>query len=360
MTEIGDTGTIMRTLTKIFRLFLGSFILFGSIFVSTRLTQADFFSSISSIFVGDEVYALQANVSPASISPNNTSDGVDSNTDNISDDAKAFSPNVGPAGVSGEQNPAVDASCGEPNVYVVASGDTIAKVAQLLDVSENTVLAANGMKKVLTKDDVLFIPSVSGVEHTVTKGQTLQKIASIYKVDVNDIIFCNGITSDTPLAIDDQITIPGGQIEQNSNPAKTAPTTKNTKKAKQYNYPAENIAGFINPVPGYRLSQGLHDGNAVDLAVPKGTPIHAAAAGRVIFARMGYNGGFGGLVIISHSNGTQTLYAHQSKIATSAGEQVAQDEVIGYVGSTGHSTGPHLHFEVHGAQNPGANDSWKY
>ena len=70
--------------------------------------------------------------------------------------------------------------------------------------------------------------------------------------------------------------------------------------------------------------------------------------------------GFGNVVIIDHPNGTQTLYAHQSKLATVAGAEVFQGEVIGYVGTTGHSTGPHLHFEVHGAQNPGVDGSWKY
>jgi murein DD-endopeptidase MepM/ murein hydrolase activator NlpD len=123
----------------------------------------------------------------------------------------------------------------------------------------------------------------------------------------------------------------------------------------------QNLAGyFIDPVPGYRLSQGIHDNNAVDLAIGKGTPIHAAAAGTVLLARNGYNGGFGNVVIIDHPNGTETVYAHQSKLATKTGAEVYQGQVIGYVGSTGHSTGPHLHFEVHGAQNPGADGSWKY
>ena len=103
----------------------------------------------------------------------------------------------------------------------------------------------------------------------------------------------------------------------------------------------------------------------MDLAIAPGTPIHAAAEGTIVLARYGYNGGFGNVVIINHPNGTQTLYAHQSRLLykqgdadTETGTTVSQGEIIGYVGSTGHSTGPHLHFEVHGAQNPGANDSW--
>jgi murein DD-endopeptidase MepM/ murein hydrolase activator NlpD len=122
-----------------------------------------------------------------------------------------------------------------------------------------------------------------------------------------------------------------------------------------------NLAGYyIDPVPGYRLSQGIHDHNAVDLAIAAGTPIHAAADGTVTLARMGWNGAFGNLVIISHPNGTETLYAHQSSILAYTGEQVTQGQVIGYVGCTGHCTGPHLHFEVHGARNPGVDASWKY
>ncbi len=85
---------------------------------------------------------------------------------------------------------------------------------------------------------------------------------------------------------------------------------------------------------------------------PSGTPIKAAASGRVIFAKVGWNGAYGNLTIIQHDNGTQTYYAHQSKLAVSAGDYVNQGEVIGYVGSTGRSTGPHLHFEVRGAPNP--------
>ena len=75
-----------------------------------------------------------------------------------------------------------------------------------------------------------------------------------------------------------------------------------------------------------------------------GTPIRAAASGRVISA--GYNGGYGNLVVLDNGGGIATAYAHQSRLAVSAGQSVSQGQVIGYVGSTGFSTGPHLHFEV--------------
>ena len=111
------------------------------------------------------------------------------------------------------------------------------------------------------------------------------------------------------------------------------------------------------PVAGGIITQGLHGWNAVDIGAPKGTPIYAAAAGTVIVAKSNgaWNGGYGNYVVISHPNGTETLYAHMSKVETSAGASVGQGETIGLVGMTGMATGNHLHFEVRGAANPFAN-----
>ena len=86
----------------------------------------------------------------------------------------------------------------------------------------------------------------------------------------------------------------------------------------------------------------LHPG--IDIGAGMGASIHAAAPGRVIVA--GYSGGYGNLIVIDHGNGLATAYAHQSRLGVSVGQEVSQGQVIGYVGSTGFSTGPHLHFEV--------------
>ena len=111
---------------------------------------------------------------------------------------------------------------------------------------------------------------------------------------------------------------------------------------------AASAAGLIWPVDapitsgfGWRWGR-MHEG--LDLGASYGTPIHAAAAGTVIHA--GWLGGYGNLVVIDHGGSISTAYGHQSQIAVSYGQQVSQGQVIGYVGSTGHSTGPHLHFEV--------------
>jgi murein DD-endopeptidase MepM/ murein hydrolase activator NlpD len=111
---------------------------------------------------------------------------------------------------------------------------------------------------------------------------------------------------------------------------------------------APSAAGFIWPLngpltSGYGMRWGrLHEG--IDIAAPTGTPIWAAAAGTVIYA--GWLGGYGNLVVVDHGNGLATAYAHASVNLGSVGQSVAQGETVSLVGSTGHSTGPHLHFEV--------------
>lgn len=138
------------------------------------------------------------------------------------------------------------------------------------------------------------------------------------------------------------------------------PTPKPVAKTKPSTAKAATIvktasAGyFSNPCPACHLSQGIHGHNGVDLAGPLGTPIYAAASGTVTLIKGGdaWNGGYGNYVVVTHPNGTSTLYAHMSRIAASSGASVAKGQILGYVGSTGESTGNHLHFEVHGAVNP--------
>ena len=109
-----------------------------------------------------------------------------------------------------------------------------------------------------------------------------------------------------------------------------------------------SAAGLVWPVNG-PLTSGfgfrwgrMHEG--IDIGVGTGTPIAAAAAGTVVVA--GWSGGYGNLVVVDHGGGISTAYGHQSRIVVTVGQQVAQGSIVGYVGSTGHSTGPHLHLEV--------------
>lgn len=115
--------------------------------------------------------------------------------------------------------------------------------------------------------------------------------------------------------------------------------------------PSPSAAGFIWPVEGtltsgfgYRWGR-MHEG--IDISVPEGTPIRAAADGTVILMQSEYeSGGYGNYTCVDHGGGLSTCYAHQSSFSTSVGAGVSQGDVIGLSGNTGHSTGPHLHFEV--------------
>ena len=111
---------------------------------------------------------------------------------------------------------------------------------------------------------------------------------------------------------------------------------------------AASAAGFVWPVHGVLTSPfgwrwgRMHEG--IDLAVPSGTPVVAAAAGTVIVA--GWLGGYGNLVVVDHGNGISTAYGHNTSVAVGVGQSVAQGQLVAYSGNTGHSTGPHVHFEV--------------
>lgn len=298
---------------------------------------------------------LQANVSSSTILDDK--DSKDSKIDDSKDvnivEDNALLPAVSPWGaLTGKDG---DYTSEDINLYVVRKGDTAPSVAKLFGVTTNTILWANGLKPgdKLKEGDTIIVLPISGVKHVVTKGQTLKSIAKFYKVDVNDIIDFNNLDESEKLAIGDELIVPGAEIEvETIAPKKPTP-----------NYYADNSKSsggyFIRPLKCGIQTQGKHDKYAVDLACGKiGTPIYAAASGKVIFANYGWNGAYGNLIIITHPNGTQTFYAHQSKFAVSQGDNVTQGQIIGYVGNTGRSTGPHLHFEVRGAKNPGFDNSW--
>ena len=109
--------------------------------------------------------------------------------------------------------------------------------------------------------------------------------------------------------------------------------------------PAPTPSGLIWPIHGSVAQEFGHNGHpGIDIDAPYGTPVHAAGNGVVIWA--GWQGGYGNFVLIDHGNGLITAYGHQSRIAVTRGQTVTQGDLIGYEGSTGYSTGPHVHFEV--------------
>ncbi|MEQ1678010.1 MAG: M23 family metallopeptidase [Chitinophagaceae bacterium] len=385
----------MRNLTKICSFFIVFSLLSGTFFVPGTANAG----LISSIFgteasASDEISTdnsqnmplLQANVSSAPIlkdkkatktskDTKNTEiafNDLDNDTNVIILSENALVPSASPVS-SIEGVPDIDSSDEQVSVYVVRKGDTIGQIAEMFDVSVNTILLANDLKKgqKLSTGDVLFILPISGREHSVVKGQTLKSIAKLYKTDAEDIALYNGLAMDSKLSVGDKLMIPGGDLMVDEGGDKPAPNL-NTSVAKDQNYyklnPIQNLIGyFLNPVPTGRKTQGLHGPGhrGIDIGAPTGTPIYASADGKVLAVKTGCKvgqvrcgGGYGNMAIVEHPNGTRTLYAHMSKLATKSGAIVSQAEIIGYVGNTGRSTGPHIHFEVFNAKNPGSDWSW--
>lgn len=237
------------------------------------------------------------------------------------------------------------------SVYVVRPGDSLSDISKMFGVSVNTIVWANslGSSRSVRPGDTLIILPVSGVEHKVAKGDTLKSLAKKYSANADEIAEFNDLDPKAALAIGSTLIVPGGEI--------AAPTP--ASKARNIKEPylggsGPALAGFFaHPLPGAALTQALHGWNGVDFGAPRGTSIRAAADGTVIIVRnSGWNGGYGNYVVISHTNGTQTLYSHMTRAVVATGQGVGAGQLIGYVGNTGLSTGSHLHFEVRGAANP--------
>jgi LysM repeat protein len=240
-------------------------------------------------------------------------------------------------------------SLGEIRVYTVRPGDSLSQVAQMFGVTANTIMWANDLTKAtaIKPGDTLVILPIAGVRHIVKSGDTINSLAKKYEGDAAEIISYNQLDAALGLTVGDTVIIPGGAMH--AAPVKVA----SAGPVKVSGAGSAFTAGFVHPAPGTIKTQGIHGYNAVDLAGSAGTAIRAAAAGEVIVSKSsGWNGGYGQYIVVRHSNGTQTLYAHLSRNNVGVGAYVAQGEVIGGMGNTGRSTGNHLHFEVRGGKNP--------
>jgi len=234
----------------------------------------------------------------------------------------------------------------KPRIYTIQEGDTIAGIAAQFNVSTNTILWTNGLssKATINVGDHLTILPTTGVLHTVASGDTLLAIAKKYDVEATDVANYNNLSDTSKLSIGQKLIIPDGYITPS-----TAPriTTSSTRLADGPVPPSSQntSAGFIWPTTTRHISQYFRWGHTgIDIDNRSYPPIYAAAAGTVEFA--GYLGGYGNLIIVNHGSGLATYYAHNSAHYVSKGTSVTQGQTIAKVGSTGRSTGPHLHFEV--------------
>lgn len=247
---------------------------------------------------------------------------------------------------------------GSISEYEVVSGDTVEQIAEKFNLTPETILWANDLKKtsLIHVGQKLVILPVSGISYTIKSGDTLSEISEKFHVAQSELTEFNNI-EDGKLLIGEVIIIPGGKIlptdvKNNS----SSNNSKNSDKVVKNDSKQQNTSKgyFSRPVIGGVRTQGIHGHNGVDIASSYGTPILSAADGRVSLVRGGdgWNGGYGNYVVVTHGNGTQTLYAHMSSIAVSQGQKVTKGQRVGAMGSTGQSTGVHLHFEVRGAKNP--------
>ena len=234
--------------------------------------------------------------------------------------------------------------------YAVQSGDTISSIANSFNLNVNTILWENnlGSNSLIKPGIKLTILPSDGIRHTVVKNETIGKIASKYGVTEEVIIDNNDIYENEALTIGQKLFIPGGKKinERNTVVNRTysgTTITKNTNNANQK--PAYTGGKLLWPTVGSRITQYYswsHKG--LDIANKTGTPLYAAEDGTV--ERAGWSTGYGYNVIINHGGGLKTLYGHASKLHVKAGDKVSRGDIIADMGSTGWSTGPHIHFEV--------------
>jgi murein DD-endopeptidase MepM/ murein hydrolase activator NlpD len=227
--------------------------------------------------------------------------------------------------------------------YTVQAGDTAESIAAQFDLQPTTLMWSNAemekMPDLLKVGQVLTILPIDGVYHQVEVSDTLQSLSKAYKVDITDIVKCpfNPFVEGAKLSAGQKLIIPGG-----TKPYKPQNVT-------EYEGPvptdAESTGAFSWPSWGM-LTQGYWYGHrAVDIGASVGSAIRASDGGYIAFA--GWTDiGYGYLLVVDHQNGYQTYYAHLSNIFVKEGEVIDRGQVIGAMGSTGNSTGPHLHFEV--------------
>lgn len=247
--------------------------------------------------------------------------------------------------------------------YTVETGDSVFGIAQAFDLKPETILWANydilnDNPDMLSPGMELKIPPVNGVLYQWQEGDTLKGVSEHFEAKPEDVLNWSGNEldlTDPKFNIGQLVMFPGGHREFRQWLVPTIPRGAAGVSRALYGggaceggyEGAYGSGGFIWPAANHYLSGNDYwSGHlAIDIAAGTGASIYAADSGVIVFAGSA-TGGYGNMVMIDHGNGYQTLYAHLSQVVAHCGSSVLQGQVIGYAGSTGHSTGPHLHFEV--------------
>lgn len=246
--------------------------------------------------------------------------------------------------VSGKRDRVVD--------HTVAPGETVSAIADAYRIDVQTILWANNLtaRSLIRPGDTLKILPTDGVLHTVKKGDTVSKIARLYEAKEAAIVVENKLQKDgSDIVVGEELVVPEGK--------KPAPIVvpRTNRIAPIFNQvsappPSPDLpagSGYIWPAGSRIITQYFgwrHDG--LDIAGKIGTPIYAAQVGTVTRSQCGWNGGYGCYIVVDHGGGLSTLYGHNSVLYVGVGAAVNQGDTIALMGSTGNSTGPHVHFEV--------------
>ncbi len=347
--------------------------LFAFIFIYILMkpshTNAGFFSNLITKIVGPETQASEIPNEEESIIHNSQNvplleSSINPDLKNIKDEPpvialnEALLSNNGALGVDSELEK-YDSSV-KITTYIVKKGDTLEGISNRLKVPKSTIIASNAdlkksdLLKIGQKLTILAIKATDKPIDDKTKKENKTKPVDTEKVviekeekQIND----TALTPTTPIVEPLPPVTPPSTPVVIPNPMSNIP-----EEPKQENTPTGQPTGTISgdyiwpfPVGIGRVSQGLHADQAYDFAAPKGTPIYAVQDGNVLIAdKSGYNGGYGLYVVIDFNDGRQAIFGHMSKVVAVAGQDVKKGDIIGYVGSTGKSTGPHLHLGFHG------------
>lgn len=243
--------------------------------------------------------------------------------------------------------------------YIVQEGDTLESISQKFSISIETIAISNNIKDLKQSpapNTTLTILPKNGIEVSISESQSLAQIASRFNVSEQVIRDYNNLQGD--IAIGTGIIVPDAVVPNEDKPFPTEPAEKPKPRilprrnnvARASNLPA-NDGYFAYPTTGNNYGR-IHSNNGVDISNSCGTPIYASADGVVTTSQNGWNGGYGNYIKITHPNGVVTLYAHLSSRDLQTGANVSKGQYIGAMGTTGNSSGCHLHFEVRGARNP--------
>lgn len=296
------------------------------------------------------------NQGAVSVQPSNSSlnQNITTQSDITSFGANGLAVNK-PIIMPGAKLPGTEESTGRSEIsyHTVQSGETIGVIAEKYNISVVTILWANDLsiRSYIRPGDKLKILPVSGLIHKVTRGDTLSKIIKLYDAEIDKIIKYNKLKEDgSDIIIGEELLIPGGVKPQ---PVYTyVPPVKKYTQLSDIAAPPPSVtapagSGYLWPTSVRHITQYYgwrHTG--LDIAGPVGSPLYASKSGKVIKSQCGWNGGYGCYIIIDHGGGIHTLYAHVNQLYVSYGEQVVQGQTIATMGSTGRSTGSHIHFEV--------------